>query len=66
MGNGPKKIYIPKKPFYDGPSAILRPLCNINMPKVPIVKWSQNLNFVARSVISGVPNIMEMHAFLKS
>ena len=35
-----------QKDFFYGPSAILTPLCDSKMAKVPIVQWSQNLNFL--------------------
>ena len=53
------KINIAKKAFSDGPNAIPRPLFDSNVAKVPIVKWSQKLIFVAGSVISGIPKILE-------
>ena len=47
--------------FFHGSSAIVRSLCNSN-----IVKWSKNLNFLARSVISDRHTVIKMQAFLKT
>ena len=58
------KINIAKKAFSDGPNAIPRPPFDSNVAKVPIVKWSQNLIFVDRSVISGVPQFLENTCFV--
>ena len=54
MKNGYVKKYISKKTISDGILANMRPLNNSNMPKVSIVKWSQNKIFEAGSVISGI------------
>ena len=59
MENGCVEKNISKKALYDGILANLRPLYNSNMPKVSIVKWSQNKIFVAGRVISGLPNFLE-------
>ena len=37
---------------------IWRPLCNSNVAKVSVVKWCQNLIFVARSLISSIPTLL--------
>ena len=46
MGNNKKRAQkqnVLEKAFSDGRSAILRPLFNTTVPKVSIIKWSQNL-----------------------
>ena len=53
------KKYLKKKVLSDGILANLRPLYISNMPKVSIVKWSQNWIFVARSAISGIPKFLD-------
>ena len=53
------KIKIPKKALSDGPSAILRLLKNINMAKVYILKWYQNLIFVDRGAFSDITKMVE-------
>ena len=53
------KIKYLKKKLSDGFLANLRPLFNSNVAKVSIVQWSQKLIFVAGSVISGIPKILE-------
>ena len=57
------KKNISKKSLSDGILANLRPLYNSNKPKVSIVKWSQNKNFVTQSVISGIPKFLESCRF---
>ena len=57
------KKNILKKALFDGPSENLRPLYNINLAKVPIVKMSQILTSTARSSISGIPKIVNNFSF---
>ena len=63
MENGCVEKNIFKKALKDGISANLRQLYNSNMPKVSIVKRSQNNIFVARSVLSGILNFLENFRF---
>ena len=43
--------------FAGDPSAIRRAFFNINYAIAIIVKWFQNLNFVASSSVSGIPKL---------
>ena len=60
MENVPKiKKNISKNALFDRILVNPRPLCNSNMAKVSIVKWSQNMIFVDGSAISGTPEYFE-------
>ena len=44
-----------RKVLSDSPGAVMRPLYNSIVAKVSIVKWSQNLIYVAGSPVLGLP-----------
>ena len=63
MENGYVEKNISKKALSDRILANLRTLYNSNIPKVSLVKWSQNKIFVAGSVISGIPKLKKKSVF---
>ena len=54
-GKQAQKQNILEKALSDGPSANLRPVDLINVAKVSILSWSQQLNLVYRSGAFGIP-----------
>ena len=64
MENGYVEKYIPKKTtLSDGILANLRPPNNSNMPKVSIVKWSQNKTLGPEVSFLAYPNFWKISVF---
>ena len=65
MENGPKINNISKNALFEGFFVIPRPLYNSNMPKVSIVKWSQNMFLLTEVPFLAHQNILKIAVFNK-